>query len=608
MKKNNIFTHKFLPILGLVFFILFILLINNSFASIMGTFTTTDGYIYSSFPDIPSEISNYKYYLICNYYNTSANTTLNNRIVLLYSNEPFYYLDEGTGRYLLYSVNMCDLGYHYFINSNSNESWSIQKNSGGGVWTNQINNAHYYLLDYRNPTIYISNADVYNKADGSIYFSSTKALFYLSNTEPTYDYPQILSQLFDYENINNYEAYISLDDEKWESFNVEYFNINDDGSPQENSPFTYYYNVFENGNYHIRLFDNSTGQYIYDDYINVTNLAFDIYYSTEETDEPLYVYSNDFPFDSYFVYISKDRQNWEPMNLEYVDYVPGQDNILNAKERRWYYITSNGIYYFKFVECSAEEGVGDTYYVKKEINNLLVDNYMSDYYVPTPIISLDFNEEEQCFIVKTQNILLDKALNMKCFYTTDFESTNITNWTQMEIDFYNNTFLENSQEAYFYFTIPVVGASDTDYRIAFYNYFSNTAGEIVIYEFRYDKAIDYVENELKINLSFPIKFNILINYFKDRFGFLTYPIEFIINLLNKILNIEYGEPIINIPELYIPGTNTKVFSGYSYNFNILLENQAILNIYNIYLVAVDFIIIISLIVLAYKIIMEVFNK
>ena len=49
MKETNVFLHKFLPILGLVFFILFILLINNSFASI--NFSDKD--INYSFPSNP---------------------------------------------------------------------------------------------------------------------------------------------------------------------------------------------------------------------------------------------------------------------------------------------------------------------------------------------------------------------------------------------------------------------------------------------------------------------------------------------------------------------------------------------------------------------------
>lgn len=87
-----------------------------------------------------------------------------------------------------------------------------------------------------------------------------------------------------------------------------------------------------------------------------------------------------------------------------------------------------------------------------------------------------------------------------------------------------------------------------------------------------------------------------------------YPLEFVINLLNRVLNINYSEPILSIPTLYIPGTNNKIFNGYEFNFNSLLENKAVANIYNIYLVAVDFCIVIALVIHAKKVAEEVFTK
>ena len=69
---------------------------------------------------------------------------------------------------------------------------------------------------------------------------------------------------------------------------LDILELNEDGSPQKDSSFVYYYNIFENGNYHIRLFDSSTGEYIYDDYINVTNLAYNIILEPEtDTEKPV---------------------------------------------------------------------------------------------------------------------------------------------------------------------------------------------------------------------------------------------------------------------------------------------------------------------------------
>ena len=54
--------------------------------------------------------------------------------------------------------------------------------------------------------------------------------------------------------------------------------------------------------------------------------------------------------------------------------------------------------------------------------------------------------------------------------------------------------------------------------------------------------------------------------------------------------------------------NRKILDTVNFNFNSLLENSVVLNIYNIYLVAVDFLIIVGVIILAKNVIMEVFSK
>ena len=47
-------------------------------------------------------------------------------------------------------------------------------------------------------------------------------------------------------------------------------------------------------------------------------------------------------------------------------------------------------------------------------------------------------------------------------------------------------------------------------------------------------------------------FDELFDWFCDRLGFLSYPLELILDILDKILNINFAEPIINIPEIKEP--------------------------------------------------------
>lgn len=86
-------------------------------------------------------------------------------------------------------------------------------------------------------------------------------------------------------------------------------------------------------------------------------------------------------------------------------------------------------------------------------------------------------------------------------------------------------------------------------------------------------------------------FNDLFDWFCDRLGFLSYPLQLIINILNKILSINFSEPIINIPEIKEPFTNQTFISATSFNFNNLLENETLNSVHNIYLIIVDAVIV-----------------
>lgn len=103
-------------------------------------------------------------------------------------------------------------------------------------------------------------------------------------------------------------------------------------------------------------------------------------------------------------------------------------------------------------------------------------------------------------------------------------------------------------------------------------------------------------------------FNNLKNWFSDRLGFLFYPFELIIDILNKMLNINFSEPVFNIPDINEPFTNTKLISATTYNLNSLLENGVFKTIHDIYFVFVDAFIIFGLVNLAKRKFEEVMSK
>lgn len=93
-------------------------------------------------------------------------------------------------------------------------------------------------------------------------------------------------------------------------------------------------------------------------------------------------------------------------------------------------------------------------------------------------------------------------------------------------------------------------------------------------------------------------FNDLFNWFNDRLGFIAYPFTLIIDILNKILNLNFGEPIINIPDIREPFTNELLISATKFNFNDLLTNSTLKTVHDVYLVLVDAVIVFALVNLA----------
>lgn len=103
-------------------------------------------------------------------------------------------------------------------------------------------------------------------------------------------------------------------------------------------------------------------------------------------------------------------------------------------------------------------------------------------------------------------------------------------------------------------------------------------------------------------------FSDLNDWFSDKLGFIFYPFEFILNFFNRLLNIEFTEPIINIPEISEPITNETVISDFTFNFNDLLINEKIKYAHDLYLMFVDVILTISFINLLKNKFEEVMTK
>ena len=338
--------------------------------------------------------------------------------------------------------------------------------------------------------------------------------------------------------------------------------------------------------------------------------SFDITFSTaEKTTEPITAYSNYFDieyFDKYKCYISTDyfSNTWEELKNVYTHTENGISQC-----RYYYYILKNGTYYFKFLNTETEE----EYVLTRTVTNILKTSSNSGFNssgIPQPFVTFERDKsDENYFILKTQSFSESDILKYKCLYTNSLAlaTESPEKWDTMENVGSINNFQLNKTEYYFYIRVPS-NSEDCTYFFCFYDSKKNEYGNPSSLDCRFDKMNDYSDEVAGVVTTKKSKLNQLLDFFKARFGFLTYPFEFISDLLNRILNIEYNEPIINIPEIYIPNTDIKIFNGMQYNFNSILENQAISNIYNIYLIAVDFIIVIGVLILAKNTLLEVLGN
>lgn len=103
-------------------------------------------------------------------------------------------------------------------------------------------------------------------------------------------------------------------------------------------------------------------------------------------------------------------------------------------------------------------------------------------------------------------------------------------------------------------------------------------------------------------------FTDLKEWFSDRLGFLFYPFELVIDILNMILDIDFSEPVFNIPDITEPFSNKKLISATTFKFNDLLDNNTFNTIHSIYLVCVDVFVVFGLVNLFRKKYEEVTTK
>ena len=97
-------------------------------------------------------------------------------------------------------------------------------------------------------------------------------------------------------------------------------------------------------------------------------------------------------------------------------------------------------------------------------------------------------------------------------------------------------------------------------------------------------------------------------FLTEHFGLLYQPFEMVIDLLNRFLNINLEDPSINIPDIIEPFTGEILIPAFEFKFNTILETEEFNYIYQIYLLAVDAMLVFVVINQIKRIEREVFGK
>lgn len=358
----------------------------------------------------------------------------------------------------------------------------------------------------------------------------------------------------------------------------------------------------------IDLYDISTNPYtlMYKanyDYSNSFN-NFNITLSTtEKTNNPVIAYTNYFDYadaKKYKCYISTDAKNWYLMNYETFN----NTTVGSTQFRFNYKILKNDTYYFKLLDTETNEEKYITVVVANILKNSTNSGF-NEYGIPQPFLTYKRVNDE--FIIKTQNFTLEDIQKYQGLYVKDSDFvTDYSQWQQMILGSYNNTQL-NQTEYYFYIKVPK-NSENCIYYFVFYDYNQQKYGSPSSLNCDFTAMNEYVDKVSGVTEKKKTKFEELIEYFRERFGFLTYPFEFISNLFNRFLTIQFEEPILDIPDIYEPFTNSKIISAKSFNLNSILENNIFKTIHNYYLLFVDAFVYIGIINLIRLKCKEVFSK
>jgi len=191
------------------------------------------------------------------------------------------------------------------------------------------------------------------------------------------------------------------------------------------------------------------------------------------------------------------------------------------------------------------------------------------------------------------------------YYTNDTSILeDYSSWNTLNIATFKDT--KTGQTNYYYFFNMPSDSENTTYYFVLYNKITGQYGSVSSLTLDFNSMWEYSEQLKNDNNVVNSRFDKLIEYIKERFGFILYPFELIGDIFNRFYNINWEEPIIKIPALNVPVFGQVLTEEFTYNFNDLLDNTTIKYIHTIYLVFADVILIFAVIQFGMKVFEEVF--
>ena len=338
--------------------------------------------------------------------------------------------------------------------------------------------------------------------------------------------------------------------------------------------------------------------------------TFDLYLSLSTTEKttnvPIVITSQAFTEEGILKYnleYSFDNENFESASRRSITSISDGNTFYQF----YYNAYDNRTYYFRL----KNNETGEYIYKNIIVDNIIftqdnVNNYVDGVFDPHPFLSYEYVSDTEINIT-TQKFFEDEILKVECSYAKDITNDDLQNesvWTSVSIRSLNDI-ATNTATYQFYLNVKNDdGTGDGSYYFRFYNKELDKYTYATI-EVTFQDIIEYHASTSEINQ----QFNRFVSFFKDKFGFLAYPFELIVDILDRIGSIKFEEPVINIPDIYEPVTDVKIISATQLNFNdILEEDEVFKNIHDIYLIIVDVILCFGIAMFAKNKIMKVLSK